>query len=141
MLKIERSGLVYIGMTKSRLDERNPLFHKRSSSHSLRRSLGALLKQELSLRAVPRDDGDITNYRFAESGEERLTQWMQSNFEYSYVAIDGETRTIELELIRQLCPPLNITNPENRNALLIKRARRLCQKEAAACNIDGSTGE
>jgi hypothetical protein len=131
-LKISASNLIYIGMTKSSIGKRNPLFHEYSSSHSLRRSLGALLKDELDLHAIPRAGGDITNYRFRDSGEDRLTTWMRRNLEYSFVLIGSEINRIEAELIRHLGPPLNLTNPENLCGSLVKRARRRCQTEAAA---------
>ena len=73
-IRVGPSGLLYIGMTQSSLDSRNHSEHDNSGFSSLRRSLGALLKSKLHLRAIPRAQGssktNVTNYRFTEAGEQ-----------------------------------------------------------------------
>ena len=79
-IRIGPSGLLYIGMTESSLDSRNHFEHDDSGFSSLRRSLGALLKRKLRLQAIPRAQGpsktNLTNYRFTDAGERKLTKWM-----------------------------------------------------------------
>src|SRR5271157_4746566 len=59
---------LYIGMTRSSLNLRDHFGHQHSGFSTLRRSLGAILKQQLKLRAIPRAKGssrsNVTNYRF-----------------------------------------------------------------------------
>src|SRR5438132_10713405 len=78
-------GLVYVGSSSS-LREREFEAHfatGKTGFSTLRRSLGALLKQRFGLVAVPRGSGnsedDVANYRFTEAGETKLTVWMERN--------------------------------------------------------------
>jgi N-carbamoylputrescine amidase len=131
MVKVGNSGLLYVGMTSSSIGKRNPVFHEHASSHTLRRSLGAILKQELNLQAIPRGDGNTKEYRFEDSGEERLTAWMKKHLAYSYVINEGNTKKTETHLIDSLCPPLNLDkNPRNGFAPMLKKAREKCRGEA-----------
>jgi hypothetical protein len=79
-IRLHASGLLYVGMTESSLDVRNHFTHERSGFSSLRRTLGAVLKQQLGLQAIPRGPGcsktNIDNYRFSDSGERKLSKWM-----------------------------------------------------------------
>jgi N-carbamoylputrescine amidase len=133
-IEVGESGLIYIGKSNSNVGKRNPLFHEHSSAHSFRRSLGALLRKELDLYPVPRSDGKTASYRFTDSGEEKLTSWMERNLSYSYVALDGDITGVEEKLINQFCPPINLTNTKNRFRASIREARLECQNEAAAAS-------
>src|SRR5438094_199129 len=82
-----KTGLLYIGMS-SDLAYRDFDTHFSSSGtgySTLRRTLGALLKQHLQLCAVPRGKSEspsnFTCYRFLSEGEDRLTRWMEHNLE------------------------------------------------------------
>lgn len=131
---IPESGIVYVGMTQDSLDTRNHFFAKSSGFHSPRRSLGAILKKELSLKAVPRSSGtspkNFDCYSFAGDGENRLSEWMRTNLEYSAVEMDGDLRSLETEAILSMCPPLNLTkwpNPQKRHIMDLRSA---CKTEA-----------
>lgn len=82
---VPETEIVYVGMTEDSLETRNHFLAKSSGFHSPRRSLGAILKLELGLRAVPRAPGPSPtnhgNYSFAEDGEDRLTEWMRCNLD------------------------------------------------------------
>jgi hypothetical protein len=127
-------GLIYIGMTHSVRDH----FDCRSSGFStLRRSLGALLKKKLALRATYRGRGnseaDFTNYRFEEDSEAVLTRWMKAHLCISFVALsEGRelTEDQEEQLIEKLNPPLNLTHSTSPDVKAIKALRAVCAKEA-----------
>ena len=69
-------------------------------------------------------------YKFDPAGEDRLTQWMTQNLEAGVVAVEGDVKDIEGELIRELEPPLNLTRWANPHASRIKELRRICADEA-----------
>jgi hypothetical protein len=74
----------------------------------------------------------MTNYRFANGGEEKLTEWMLNNLEYSCVQVNGQNiRDLERRLIRYLEPPLNLLLWRNPQAEAVKRLRKICAEEAA----------
>jgi len=127
------NGLVYIGLS-SDLKQRNHFNVKNSGYSSPRRSLGAILKTELNLAAIPRAPGSSTSnyrsFRFPDDGEDRLTQWMWSNLEYSIFRFDGNVKELERSLIRENEPPLNLTQWRNPQKKQIQAHRNICKEEA-----------
>ena len=83
---------------------------------TVRRSLGALLRDELSLKPGPRGTGtsktNYTNYRFDEEGERRLTDWMREHLRVAVVATSSPPE-VEAELIAVAHPLLNLTGWPN----------------------------
>jgi len=71
--------LDYLGKS-SNLEARNHFAHRDSGFSTLRRSLGALIKEELRLQAIPRGPwrsrNDLRYHRFRDKDEQRLTDWM-----------------------------------------------------------------
>lgn len=134
-ISIPTSGPLYIGMTDSSLDARSHFEHAHSGFSTLRRSLGAILKDQLRLRALPRAPGrsrtNIINYRFDDDGEGRLTEWMRENLTYSYREITGNVAAAEKDAIRSAWPPLNLKDWKNDQRGEIKRLRALCATEAS----------
>jgi hypothetical protein len=65
----------------------------KTGSSTARRSLGAILKQQLRLTAIPRGRGlkdrDFTNYRFDAAGEDRLSDWMRGNLMIAVCPVIG----------------------------------------------------
>jgi hypothetical protein len=126
---------IYVGLSSDlAVREYNTHFKAGQSGFStLRRSLGALLKDELHLRAQPRGTGasstNYRNYRFDDAGEAVLSGWMR---EHLLVAVhpcadpDGN----ETDLIALACPPLNLTKWANPHAAEIKALRKACVAEA-----------
>ena len=127
------SGIIYVGVS-TRLESRNHFKLKHSGFSTIRRSIGAILKDELNLSAEPRSKGKSTtnykNFRFAGDGEKRLSLWMQSNLEYSVIELGGNLNEIETCLISENVPPLNLTNDENCQSKHIEELRNLCKEEA-----------
>lgn len=133
-INLPPTGVIYSGMTKDSFRTRNHFVAKNSGFHSPRRSLGAILKHDLSLRAVPRALGPSpTNYRcysFTADGEKRLSNWMFENLDYASVCIADDIRIGEAEVIRTLNPPLNLTLWRNPQKPHIMALRKLCVLEA-----------
>ncbi len=134
-------GLLYVGRTKSSLLDRDARTHfatGKTSSSTLRRSLGAILKADLDLTAVARGSGgtrkDATHYRFVAAGEDRLTTWMLDSLLMA-VAQTEDPVGAEKTAIQAMRPPLNLTGLKpwvNPQAQHIKALRKLCADEAAA---------
>lgn len=128
-------GPVYVGVS-SNLAEREFDTHfeaGKTGFSTLRRSIGAILKEPLSLRAQPRGAGDsktnYTNYRFDDAGEARLCEWMHAHLSVAVAPVD-EPHQLEDELIALACPPLNLTGWPNPEAATIRALRRVCADEA-----------
>ena len=133
-VSVPPSGVLYTGMTESSLDARSHFEHAHSGFSTFRRSLGAILKEQLRLRALPRAPGpshaNVVNYRFDAEGEVRLTHWMRENLTYSYREIAENVASVENDLIRSECPPLNLKGWRNPQRAEIKRLRAFCVAEA-----------
>jgi hypothetical protein len=133
-VSIEPPGLIYLGMTDSSLDVRNHFNHEHSGFSTLRRTLGALLKTSLALRAIPRGSGpsptSVKNYRFRAADELRLTEWMKTHLTYGFVAVSRDIRAVELALIAELRPPLNLTDWPNPQRRSLRALRDVCRQEA-----------
>jgi hypothetical protein len=128
------SEVLYVGMTESSLEVRNHFSHSNSGFSSPRRTLGALLKEKLKLKALPRASGpsitNVKNYRFSDDGEERLTAWMYSYLTYGLCPVGADVREIEGRLIKELEPPLNLTKWRNPQARQLRALRAGCCGEA-----------
>ncbi|CAN5657532.1 hypothetical protein BH20ACI4_BH20ACI4_10200 [soil metagenome] len=126
------NDIIYIGITKKNQTSRieNTHFENgKSKSSTLRRSLGAILREELKLELIPH-----TNYKFTPDGEEKLTEWMIENLSVSYCEWHGsieELREIEKEIIKLICPILNLqSNPNNAWNQEITELRNVCRNLA-----------
>ena len=132
-----RDGLIYVG-TSSNLAQREFENHFNSEStgfSTLRRSLGAILRQQLSLRALPRSPGrsesNVRCYRFTPDGDIRLTEWMRANLQVG-VAAALDSDDLEVMLIARLQPLLNLKGWPNPDRQAIKALRKSCADEARA---------
>jgi hypothetical protein len=128
-------SVLYIGMTQSSLEVRSHFTHSNSGFSSPRRSLGALLRDELQLRGIPRSLGssrtNTTNFRFPDEGEQKLTDWMKRNLTYAFCRVEKkDVREIEKRLISELKPPLNLSGWLNPQAARLRALRRICRDEA-----------
>jgi hypothetical protein len=126
---------IYVGMT-SNLRERGDETHfsdEGTGFSTLRRSLGALLKDELRLQARPRGTGasrqNYLCYRFEPAGDARLTAWMQRHLRVA-VAEHADPDAIEGDLIQLAEPPLNLNRWPNPYRADIMALRKTCVQEA-----------
>lgn len=127
------SDLLYVG--KSNELKRRGHFKIGSTCRStLRRTFGALLKQELGLNAYARDRRhdrrSAVHFCFDGGGEERLTEWMKANLRIGFSIVVDDIAEIEKRLIRYCEPVLNLTDWPNPQAEKIKASRRICIDEA-----------
>ncbi|WP_133091821.1 GIY-YIG nuclease family protein [Thauera propionica] len=136
-LQFQEACPLYVGLARNLAarEMKQHLSDTGTSSSTLRRSLGALFKDEWQLVVYPRGRGaarrDFSHYRFDEAGEKRLTQWMRENLSVSILPLDHPGR-YEGYLIRALSPRLNLTGYQNPYGALIRAARRSCAEEARA---------
>jgi hypothetical protein len=131
----EPADAIYVGIASdlARRGEENHFRTGASGFSTLRRSLGALLKDELRLRAQPRSAGKSEQnyrcYRFDDAGERRLTDWMNNHLRIG-VAEHPDPKLIEVTLIGIARPPLNLTGWPNPHAHALRAARKRCADEA-----------
>lgn len=129
-------GLLYIGMTDATLEARSHFGHAHSGFSTLRRSLGAILRDQLGLSATPRGPGpsstNLRNYRFSDAGELALSAWMMQHLLIAQAPVAAGVDQIEKDLITTLEPPLNLTGWRNPQRPAIKALRARCVDEARA---------
>lgn len=139
---VKPNGVIYIGKTQNSQISRDVNTHfesGKSGSSTVRRSLGAILREQLNLTPIPRSFTEqgtkrFTNYKFTndceDDGEERLTQWMKNNLSLSYWEWDKSSDLGEMEkkIIKLACPFLNLqNNSDNEWKSEIKRLRKDCR--------------
>lgn len=139
---LPEDGLIYIG-SAANLAERllGGHFCDGQTGHStIRRTLGAILKEQLKLRAIPREPGssddDCTHYRFTDDSERSLTQWMRENLEACVSPLDEDWRKAEKRLIAELQPSLCLKGWPNPRRRPVKDLRKLCVDEARGIDSD-----
>ena len=138
--------VIYVGIAKESLKTRDLGNHfktGKTGSSTLRRSIGAVLKTELTLTAISRngtlDSRAINNYIFETEGDERLTKWMIKNLRIGYWKDLNQLnysnlRDLELQIITHLKPTLDLdarSRHLNPMALELGKLRSICRKEAA----------
>ncbi len=134
-IAVPEGGLLYIG----KVEKQNKRLHfaaPHSGSSTLRRSLGALLKDQLDMQVHPRSLGrsnaDFANYVFSKDAEKRLSNWMLAHLCYAVVPVEDEVRATEKQAIKELQPPLNLTDWRNPQRKHLKELRKRCADEARA---------
>jgi hypothetical protein len=109
---------LYVGKAENSLAGRDLEQHfadGETGSSTLRRSLAALLRSPLNLRAIPRNPGrpaDFDRFGLSSTHDARLTAWMRANLRMAvWVAPEGcRLKTIEDSLKLSWLPPLNLDN-------------------------------
>ena len=127
-VEVDQSGLLYIGKSKFELRGRIQKLLRQSGS-TLRRSLGAVLRETLDLHPEP----DVMSkyqwqYHFAD--ETRLDEWIHSHLRYSFYVIERDFNKIQKALIQQLRPPFNLSKWKNPQLEKVRGLRRLCGRDA-----------
>ena len=129
-------NLIYIGSTDN-LAERAQENHFNSDStgfSTLRRTIGAIMKEVFSLKSIPRSHGisetNYKNYKFIATGERLLTDWMRNNLEIGYYSVFEDYEKIEKEMLKSLRPILNLKGCDNHYKKQIMALRKICSEEA-----------
>ncbi|WP_340691732.1 GIY-YIG nuclease family protein [Hyphomonas sp.] len=138
-IAVSDSGLLYIGKTETGTapqDHFDPP-GRDSGTSTDRRTLGALLREDLGLTAQPGsfgiNCGNVSSYCFSLSGEARLSDWIRASLLVSRLPFSGDVASAQSLLVRHLEPPLNITNWQNPQRDHIMNMRRICAEEALLC--------
>jgi len=131
---------LYVGKAERSLVGRDLRTHfatGKTGSSTLRRTLAALLRDDLGLRAVPRNlarpDGSA-NYSVDAEGDQRLTDWMTARLRLAVWAGSADAVLDELEsaVLNALSPPLNLSKMGARGNARVKAARAAMAAEARA---------
>lgn len=129
---------IYIGKAERSLLQRDVGDHfaaGKTGSSTLRRSLAALLADELDLRAIPRSARSRrSHWKLTADGEAALSEWMARSLTLAVWLrpLDIALRDVERQLIVNLCPPLNDQlNPAPWPALRPARERMAVMAENA----------
>lgn len=144
LLEFGKGGqLIYVGIAKDSIQDRDLNQHfktGKTGSSTLRRSIGAILKSELNLIAIPRgaenDTKRFENYKF--KNDQPLTNWMISNLQIGYWIPEknisySELRDIEKIITLDLKPTLDLdirTRRYNTFANKLILLRNICKIEA-----------
>lgn len=134
---LPNNKIIYIGKTESSQQSRDANTHFKSGktgSSTVRKSIGALLSQSEKIIPIIRSLTDIekgrrSHYKFDDTSEEKVTQWMLDNLAvsfYEYPASKQEINQLETQLITLLKPVLNIDakNSMNPDLARIKALRK-----------------
>jgi hypothetical protein len=127
-------GLLYVGGTDSLEEQLLDTHFKtgKSGLSTLRRMLGAVLKQELELVAIPRGnsvkDKDPALFKFKQEGA--LSQWMARSLRVA-AAVGSDLQDEETRFVADYHPPLNLEGWKNPVSARVVALLEACRDEAA----------
>ena len=136
-----KKEIIYLGKTQSSGISRVLQTHfgtGKTGSSTVRRTLGALLRKDLKLIPIPRNNSDQLKgrlfFKFDDSSENKITKWMEKNLLISFFPLKGEdVPSVEKELIKYLKPALNIDgNSAGQFYSYLKNKRKECGQIALA---------
>ncbi|MHA6510744.1 GIY-YIG nuclease family protein [Tessaracoccus sp. Y1736] len=136
---------LYVGKSEDNLVSRELGTHfavgtgrAQTGSSTVRRSFAALLRGELGLHGVPRnqkDPGHFDKYGLLPDADARLTAWMHAHLTVAVwpapADLDRKLKNVEDEIIEAWEPPLNLRGNPHPSAEL-RAARKEMATEAAA---------
>jgi hypothetical protein len=109
----------------------------KTGSSTVRRSFAALLREDLALRAVPRNPdkpGHFANFGLQRDGEDRLTRWMLERLSLAVWIKPATTVSldqIETAVIEAWQPPINLDKVSRRSASLTSARKRMADEARA----------
>ncbi|WP_396667935.1 GIY-YIG nuclease family protein [Microbacterium sp. R86528] len=136
---------LYVGKAEESLVSRdlnghfatNPNSKARTGGSTVRRSFAALLRDVLSLRAVPRNlvkPERFANYALADGGDARLSEWMHARLTLAVwpapTGMPVRLGDVETAVIVRFTPPINLDKNPGKLARL-SRARADMATEAS----------
>ncbi|MBS2034650.1 hypothetical protein JST97_06675 [bacterium] len=131
---------LYVGKAEMSLVKRDVHQHFRTGktgSSTLRRSLAALLRRHLDLKAQPRNPkkpDHFSSYGLLPEGDQRLTTWMLDNLRLALWLRPNrdELRPIEQTVLQHWLPPLNGQGVKTPWSGQLSAARKSMADEARA---------
>jgi hypothetical protein len=134
------AAALYVGKAEESLLSRDLNYHfgnGRTGSSTVRRSFAALLRDRLSLSAIPRNPaklGYFANYGLGPSDDAQLTAWMRERLQLAVWPHSGTARLEDIEraVLRRLNPPLNIAGVQHAHRASLQAARRVMADQARA---------
>lgn len=137
---VRLEGMIYIG-SSGNLAQREydtDCCSGKTGFSTLRRSIGAILKEQLQLKAIPRgrssSPSNYRNYQFRSRDEQSLTRWMNNNLEIAICPIDGNYKIVKADLISELNPVLCLKGWNNPYSKILRKLRKICADESRKVN-------
>lgn len=130
VLGLAPGSLLYVG--RGRRVRTRVAAHVRSdktSGSTFRRTLGAVLREPLTLTAFTGEAGDPHLYCFDPAGEDRLTTWIHAHLVVS-VDVSGEAFDAELAVLARERPPLNLKDVTHAFTDLVTAHKNRCIDDA-----------
>ncbi|SIS86147.1 hypothetical protein SAMN05421766_104449 [Zobellia uliginosa] len=135
---VSKHQIIYIGKTESSQESRDAKTHfatGKTGSSTLRKSIGSILFEQEDLKPIPRNETDykinrVSHFKFDNQSEIKITDWMEKNLAlsfYEYPKTKKEIEDLEIEIINELVPILNISkNPKNQFKTTLQSLRKNC---------------
>lgn len=138
---------LYVGKAEDSLLARDVDTHfgnGRTGSSTVRRSFAALLREQLSLSAMPRNPakpGYFANYGLGPNDDAKLTAWMRERLDVAVWERSGNVPLEDTEraVLQHLNPPLNIAGVQHANRLSLQAARKVMADQARAWRAPADT--
>lgn len=129
---------LYVGKTEESIVKRDLETHfrdGRTGSSTVRRSLAALLRTELSLSGMPRNPanpGSFSNFGLSPADDAKLTRWMCDRLEIAVWPTDSPRALadIEADVLHRWNPALNIARVEHRSRSFLRAQRKVMADQA-----------
>lgn len=131
---------LYVGKAERSLADRDVRTHfstGKTGSSTLRRSLAALLADDLQLEGQPRNLANpegFANFGLEAAGDRRLTEWMLEHLRLAAWPSPADVVLEEMEtaVLAQLAPPLNLDKVATPWRALVRFGRRRLADQARA---------
>ena len=126
-------GLLYIGHSDCLVERLSSHFQGTNSTRdTFRRSMGAILREDLGLELQKPSSSKRNQYRF--KNEEVLSCWIQQNCEFAYMEVDGNAEEKKKCFISDFDPPVNLRIPiDLRHHTKYKEARKKLDRARKDC--------
>lgn len=131
---------LYVGKAEDSLAKRDAKEHFSdgyTGRSTVRRSVAALLRQDLGLTGVPRNlacPANFANFALMPADDAKVTLWMKDRLQLALWPSDGSEllKDVEEKVLRRLDPPLNLTHVNHRWKARIMHERSVMARQAEA---------
>jgi hypothetical protein len=131
---------LYVGKAEDSMVKRDLKTHfgdGRTGSSTVRRSFAALLRNELSLSAMPRNPakpGYFSSFGLSPADDATLTQWMRERLAIAVWPTDRSRALVDIEaaVLQKWNPPINIAGVTHRWRSYLQAERKAMADQARA---------